>query len=102
MTISVLLVEPKSKINFIQELDDCIVQLKSENLSNRVISTTVFLNTRDNDVYNKYKKITTESLGKQQTDILSVNYVCQPQSNGNNIAFEIHLLTLNFSCIAHM
>ena len=92
MKISVIIVEPRLKGDFIQELGDCVDQLRSENLSNRVISTTVFLNAVDNEVYNKYKEQAIEALSNQLNEIISVNYVCQPPVNGDQLAFEIHLI----------
>jgi enamine deaminase RidA (YjgF/YER057c/UK114 family) len=92
MKISVVIVEPRLKGDFVQELGDCIVQLKEENLCNRVISSTVFLNAVDNEVYNKYKELASEALSNQLKDLISVNYVGQPPVNGDHLAFEIHMI----------
>ncbi len=56
MDISVLLVTPGFKGSFIEELDDCVNQLKLKVSGNRVISTTLFLKAHDNGEYSKYKE----------------------------------------------
>jgi len=92
MNVSVIIVKPELKGGFKEELCDCINQLKSKNLGNRVISTTLFLNVADNEEYVRFKEIACDSISGQLTGIASVNYICQPPANGDQIAFELQLI----------
>lgn len=92
MNISVLVVSPTVKASFQEELSNCILQLKDENLINSLISATVFLNARDEREYNDLKDMSRIVLSAQLENFLSVNYVAQPPASGNHISFEVHLI----------
>jgi enamine deaminase RidA (YjgF/YER057c/UK114 family) len=95
MKISVILVEPRVKGHFEQELKDCIDQLDPGELGSRVVSTTVFLNANDNESFTAYREITSKSFDSFFKDLFSVNYVCQPPARGSFLALEIHLISEN-------
>jgi len=92
MNLSVLVVDPVSTGSFGEELDDCINQVQAAKLGKRVISTTVFLNVRDNGEYDDRKARVKAALSRLEDEIFSVNYICQPPANGDQLAFELHLL----------